>query len=164
MFHYCWLKNIKFFPLSGGRVEWTSRCVLLMTAAATKTAMPRTAGQRPVWTHRCLLWYEPTETLCGISVISQLFLCHNHVRKNPPVATSHLPSCAEQAELIVVGPGHCRGGLGSVGWLQRVLAGAAEAAGGSPGGAGSGSTHGPHAGGGGKTNSAAQTLSCGWPG
>lgn len=28
-----------------------------MTAAVTKTVMLRTAGQRTVWTHHCLLWY-----------------------------------------------------------------------------------------------------------
>lgn len=67
----------------------------------------------------------------------------------------------EQAELIVIGSRHGRGGLGPVGWLRRVLAGAAEAAGGGPGGAGPSSTYGTHAGWGGETNPAAQTFPCG---
>lgn len=55
-----------FFFFAGGRVEWTSRCVLSMIAAATRTVMPRTAGRRPVWTHRCHLWYAPVESQCAV--------------------------------------------------------------------------------------------------
>lgn len=44
------------FFLLGARAAWTCRCVLSMTVAATKTAMLRTAGQRPAWTRRSHLW------------------------------------------------------------------------------------------------------------
>lgn len=70
----------------------------------------------------------------------------------------------EQAELIAVRPGHCRGGLRSIRWLWGVLASAKTATGGGPGGAGSGPTHGPNAGGGREANPAAQTFACGRPG
>lgn len=43
--------------LSGGRAVSTCRFALSMTAAATKTAMLRTAGQRPAWTPHSHLWF-----------------------------------------------------------------------------------------------------------
>lgn len=156
--------HLRFLP--GCRVEWTCRCVLSTTAAVTKTAMQRTPGQRPVWTHRCPLWYARIqlqalhETLSALSHLfpsTAAFASTKHDITGLTCATSS----PEQAELIAVGPRHGWGGLGPAGWLRRVLAGAAEVAGGGAGGAGSGPTHGPHAGGGGETDPAPQTLTCG---
>lgn len=141
-----------FFFSAGGKVEWTSRCVWSMTAAAIRTAMPRTAGQKPVWTHRCHQWYAPpppVESRCA--VLGHMMWMNRFF-------------WTEQAELIAVRPGHRRGGLRPVRWLWGVLASAETATGGGPGGAGSGPTHGPNAGGGGEANPAAQTLACGRPG
>lgn len=99
--------------------------------------------------------------VCVVPLLSLLF-CENDT--GCCIINVTYTSSLEQTELIVVGPRHSRGRLGPVRWLWRVLAGAAEAAGGSPGGTGSGSTYGAHAGGGGEANPAAQTFTCGWLG
>lgn len=48
-----------------------------MTAAATKTAMQRTAGQRPAWTHRCPPWYAELSAAC-VAFVHALHVCYPH--------------------------------------------------------------------------------------
>lgn len=139
------------FLLSDGRVVWTCRYVLSMTAAVTRTVMQKTVGQRPVWTLPCHLWYG-TFLSC---VLSRLGNCS---------LITCATFCSEQAELIVIGPGYDRRGLGPFRWLWRVLESATKATGGGPCGTISGTTHGPNASRGGEANPASQKITCGWPG
>lgn len=89
----CWpfSRICRFIPflLSGGRAGWTCRCVLSMTVAATRTAMLRTAGQRPAWTPRSPPWYavhghfHDISDLFGLDSLSLLLLDNRHPFKPP---------------------------------------------------------------------------------
>ncbi len=68
----------------------------------------------------------------------------------------------EQTEFLSVGPGYRRGRPGLGGF--RILAVTTAAAGGGPCGSGVGPSHGPHAGGGGETDSATPQVPRGRPG
>lgn len=125
------LKNLPFYSVfpSGARVGWTCRCVLSMTAAVTKTAMLRTAGQRPAWTHHSHLWYE---TLCYFvfswrvpvcfSLVSPAFVTWDpsaystlnrllsRVSRALPYRTETRRRRTRTRWMTVAGSGGCRGG------------------------------------------------------
>lgn len=118
-----------------------------------------TSGKKASYNcRRCIRIFQPCSHIFSLQL--QLSKALN---MTSPASRALLPF-PEQAELIAVRPRHGRGGLGPVGWLRRVLAGAAQVAGGGTGGTGSGPTHGPNAGGGGEADPAPQTLTCGWLG
>lgn len=103
------------------------------------------------------IWVKKTR----YSVYFILFIFFANIKKT---LDNLLCSPPEQTKLLVVRPGHRRGGFRPVRWLQRLLAGAAKTAGGSQGGVGTRPTHGSNAGGSGAADPAAQTFPCGWSG
>lgn len=78
-----------------------------MTAAVTKTAMLKTAGQKPAWTHRCHLWYaQPTYSFCVPALVSQLSLlfvittCDNHIDRYMMISLTPLPLQSKQSSSL----------------------------------------------------------------
>lgn len=97
-----------------------------MTAAATKTAMLRTAGQRPAWTRHSHLWYETLCIFCfhdvspRVLVSSPSALVHSAfstLNRFLSRASRALPYQTETRRrrtpthwMTVAGSGGCRGG------------------------------------------------------
>lgn len=84
---------------SGCRAGWTCRCALLTTAAATKTAMLKTAGQRPASTHRSRLWYAP-QSLYVLCVFVSLHSWEDHSGGGFIVPLTLLPVQSKQSSSL----------------------------------------------------------------
>lgn len=96
--------HLRFLP--GCRVEWTCRCVLSTTAAVIKTAMQRTPGQRPVWTHRCPLWYARIQLQALHETLQPCRTCSLQLRLSPalnmtsPASRAPLPLQSKQSSSL----------------------------------------------------------------